>query len=561
MKKILLSVLIFTAFCFAIDDATVPNIFVPLTPANASEINENYDSLEIAINRIADSLNNDFIRFSDLDSADTNFNKVFIDTIISTLINTDTLNSANGLFSPTVNTGNGDVECFAMDQDVQQADGVTFGTVAAATVNTGNGDNELYPMDQGMLTTDDVTHDSLFVNEIVTPEAIITHLNVQNDTAVNFVSDNVDIGGGVIDSTVIGGSVTAAGAFTTITSDSVYTTKIESPLGLFTTLSIDSLNATSLQIINANIDTLTIDTAYSSKIETPSLNADGGTLDGVTIGGSVEAAAYVDTLHSVKGITATTVNTGQGNNELYPMDHALLSTSDVTFDSLYTSSGVRIEGGLGIGTIASFPIDLSISGNTDSEYGIQVSNSSNTTSAAVKLSLFGNTTGFSFNAYPPNHSTRGTECWVSTSGLTKPLVLSQGNSEMLRFGADSSATFNGDVYSVPWTDYYSTSTITGLSSTTRSTLSYKKLGKTLFIELNFGGTSNLGTFTFTLPYNIQSSLEIPAVVFNDGVRLDSGFITTLAGSNTLSVFRDGAATAFTSSGFKNVSTTFQLEIE
>jgi len=48
----------------------------------------------------------------------------------------------------TLNTGQGDYELYAMNQDVESTDTVTF-----ATVDTGQGANELYDMDQNVLTT------------------------------------------------------------------------------------------------------------------------------------------------------------------------------------------------------------------------------------------------------------------------------------------------------------------------------------------------------------------------------------------------------------------------
>ena len=54
--------------------------------------------------------------------------------------------------APSINTGHGDNELYAMDQDVKTTDAVTF-----ASVDTGQGANELYDMDQDVKTTDNVT--------------------------------------------------------------------------------------------------------------------------------------------------------------------------------------------------------------------------------------------------------------------------------------------------------------------------------------------------------------------------------------------------------------------
>lgn len=70
------------------------------------------------------------------------------------------------LNSATLNTGQGDNELYAMNQDVETTDAVTF-----ATVNTGEGDNELFDMNQNVLTTSDVefnigTFDTLYANQM-----------------------------------------------------------------------------------------------------------------------------------------------------------------------------------------------------------------------------------------------------------------------------------------------------------------------------------------------------------------------------------------------------------
>lgn len=153
---------------------------------------------------------------------------------------------------------------------------------------------------------------------------------------------------------------------------------------------------------------------------------------------------------------------------------------------------------------------------------------------------------------------------VDTSG--NAILNNYTNSDMIFKtwnGSGGTLTFDsgGDLYTETLTDYHSTSTKTGLSTAVRTTLQYKTIGKILYLYINFGGTSNAGTFTFTIPYNCVHTLEIPVVVYDNGVRQDTGWIATSAGSNVLSVFLDGAQTAFTASGLKNVAGSFPLEIQ
>lgn len=60
----------------------------------------------------------------------------------------------------TLNTGQGDYELYAMNQDVETTDAVTF-----VTMDTGQGANELYDMDQNVQTTNNVTFNEVVVNE------------------------------------------------------------------------------------------------------------------------------------------------------------------------------------------------------------------------------------------------------------------------------------------------------------------------------------------------------------------------------------------------------------
>ena len=72
------------------------------------------------------------------------------------------LGTGDAVTFSTVNTGQGDNELYAMNQNVQTTDAVTF-----ATVNTGQGDNELYAMNQDVQTTDDVTFNVIDVTDKV----------------------------------------------------------------------------------------------------------------------------------------------------------------------------------------------------------------------------------------------------------------------------------------------------------------------------------------------------------------------------------------------------------
>ena len=75
-------------------------------------------------------------------------------------------------------------------------------------------------------------------------------------------------------------------------------------------------------------------TAGSTEIEGSNFDINGGTIDATTVGASSQAAGGFTTL------TATTLDTGQGANELYDMNQNVLTTSGVTHDKLTATTGV-----------------------------------------------------------------------------------------------------------------------------------------------------------------------------------------------------------------------------
>lgn len=81
MRVTILCLLTLAWFLYALDDVSIPNTFVPSTKAKSSEVNENFDSLRIPFNRLNDSLEVKFVRYADLNSGDSSFDKITVDTI------------------------------------------------------------------------------------------------------------------------------------------------------------------------------------------------------------------------------------------------------------------------------------------------------------------------------------------------------------------------------------------------------------------------------------------------------------------------------------------------
>lgn len=107
----------------------------------------------------------------------------------------------------TINTGQGDYELYAMDQDVRTTDDVTFASatvtnlLTAGTVDTGQGATEVYLMNQNIQTTDDVTFAT------VTATVLLDTLGTPTYQSVQDWSDGTQ-SAGVID----GGVLTDSGA-------------------------------------------------------------------------------------------------------------------------------------------------------------------------------------------------------------------------------------------------------------------------------------------------------------------------------------------------------------
>lgn len=73
---------------------------------------------------------------------------------------------------------------------------------------------------------------------------------------------------------------------------------------------------------------------------------------------------------------------------------------------------------------------------------------------------------------------------------------------------------------VTWTDYSSTSTVTGWSSFTTKDIRYTVHGKTIYILWLIQGTSNATTASFTFPYTAVNSANFYG--FNTGIASDNG---------------------------------------
>jgi hypothetical protein len=125
--------------------------------ANTSYAASSHSHSYIATSHAANSITSTHITVLG-NTSGTNSGDQTLPTRTSLGIDSDDAVTFGALQCPTLNTGQGAYELYAMNQDVETTDAVTF-----ATVNTGQGANELYDMNQNVLTGSDVQFDSFGV--------------------------------------------------------------------------------------------------------------------------------------------------------------------------------------------------------------------------------------------------------------------------------------------------------------------------------------------------------------------------------------------------------------
>ncbi len=127
---------------------------------------------------------------------------------------------------------------------------------------------------------------------------------------------------------------------------------------------------------------------------------------------------------------------------------------------------------------------------------------------------------------------------------------------------------DSDFYTTAWTDYSSSTTVTGFSSTVTKEVYYKKIGNLVFVHFCITGTSNATSLSFTLPDNpVIGTAENcwgTGTALDNGAAVDSGcHITGVAGTGTFNVSKtctQATLNNWTGSGTKKASGTFFYEI-
>lgn len=218
----------------------------------------------------------------------------------------------------TLNTGQGAYELFAMDQDVLTTSAPTF-----VTVNTGQGANELFDMDQNVQTTDTVTFGNLTVTTGLTNSSLTINSAVFTDANKRLVST------GLV-SLALGGTANA----------------LADPASNMVMGWDDTENLVKFFIIGAGLnydqatDTLTATTTGGDVVGPGSATDEAvARFDGTTGKLIQNSAVTITDAGAIAGVT--TLNTGNGANELFAMDQNVRTTDAVVHTTVDTGQGAN----------------------------------------------------------------------------------------------------------------------------------------------------------------------------------------------------------------------------
>ena len=198
--------------------------------------------------------------------------------------------------------------------------------VIFATVNTGQGDNELYGMDQDVKTTDDVQFDDITATGVIRTN----ELDAQADLVWNTAEEVWN------------------------TSDYYFTGAINLAGSLYITDELDVAESVSVGT--------TLDVTGATTLST--LDVSGST----TVGGTLNVTGNT----TISGtLDAPTLNTGQGDNELYAMNQDVQTTDGVIFDTLSVTNSASVGGSLTLTGSADFNSTMNLQGNLTTQANLQ----------------------------------------------------------------------------------------------------------------------------------------------------------------------------------------------
>ena len=327
---------------------------------------------------------------------------------------------------------------------------------------------------------------------------------------------------GATGNTVVAGTLGVTGNVRLGTQAIKNTTSLTLQLGIGNILFYDGADATGNVMLNHNAYYASGYKAYATGMASQILQTNGYIKLNVS-NGSVSADA------TVTWVTALTIN-----------NDSTVSIASTTDSSSTTTGSLITAGGLGVAKRSSFGDRMTIDYSSTLR-ALQIT-SSNSNAYGIYINLSGNA-GAGKEAFQ-----------IDNSGGNVFKVLDTG-----------SVYTSGDIYTTAWTNYSSTSTIVGWSSFTYKVLDYKKVGKTVFVNFRFEGTSNSATTTFTLP--VASRNEANVVFLSTGLAVDNGGTAVAAriqvstASTTVTLYSTMSASSWTASGFKAMYGQFFYETD
>lgn len=157
MKKTLFIILALCSMSYGLSGYSMYKIYKSGDTVTAINLDSNFVRGSSWSNKLADTIDRNFIRWYDFNSHDSTLRYFKVDTIRSNP-NIDSITGDITITgSPTI-TGALTVDSLKSTKGINATDGTFSGALTGATLNTGNGANELYPMDQDQRTTASPTH-------------------------------------------------------------------------------------------------------------------------------------------------------------------------------------------------------------------------------------------------------------------------------------------------------------------------------------------------------------------------------------------------------------------
>ncbi len=113
-----------------------------------------------------------------------------------------------------------------------------------------------------------------------------------------------------------------------------------------------------------------------------------------------------------------------------------------------------------------------------------------------------------------------------------------------------------------WSRYESTSNIIGWAAGATKTINYTKIGKLLFVQYYFTGTSDSTAVSFTLPYTASGTQGFPTAFLTDNniPLTTNGYTSIVDGTSHVDVYSTGAGGAWTAANLKVVIGAFFIKI-